>query len=148
MPVPLFESIRRSARGTPKICRELFAHPEYRALLATWGDTQEIMLGYSDSSKDGGMLTSTVEVYNAHAELHEVAKTAGVNLRLFHGRGGTVGRGGGPTHRAIMTQPAFTGAMKLTEQGEVIHWKYGDAPIATRSLELMVTAAASVVNDT
>jgi phosphoenolpyruvate carboxylase len=106
------------------------------------------MLGYSDSSKDGGMLTSTVEVYNAHAALHEVAAAAGVKLRLFHGRGGTVGRGGGPTHRAIMTQPRFTGSMKLTEQGEVIHWKYGDARIATRSLELMVTAAASIVNDT
>ncbi len=147
MPVPLFESIA-DLRAAPKICQELFSHPEYRALLSSWGDTQEIMLGYSDSSKDGGMLTSTVEVYRAHADLHEVAAAAGVKLRLFHGRGGTVGRGGGPTHRAIMTQPRFTGAMKLTEQGEVIHWKYGDARIATRSLELMVTAAASIVNDT
>ncbi|MEO7110080.1 MAG: phosphoenolpyruvate carboxylase, partial [Polyangiaceae bacterium] len=147
MPVPLFESIA-DLRAAPKICRELFSHPEYRALLATWGDTQEIMLGYSDSSKDGGMLTSTIEVYNAHEQLHVVAAECGVKLRLFHGRGGTVGRGGGPTHRAIMTQPSFTGSMKLTEQGEVIHWKYGDAQIATRSLELMVTAAASIVNDT
>ncbi len=147
MPVPLFESIA-DLRAAPKICHELFTHPEYRALLATWGDTQEIMLGYSDSSKDGGMLTSTVEVYNAHAELHEVAKAVGINLRLFHGRGGTVGRGGGPTHRAIMTQPRFTGALKLTEQGEVINWKYGDVRVSGRSLELMVTAAASVVNDT
>ncbi len=146
-PVPLFESIA-DLRAAPNICRELFSHPEYRALLSSWNDTQEIMLGYSDSSKDGGMLTSTVEVYNAHAALHEVAAACGVKLRLFHGRGGTVGRGGGPTHRAIMTQPRFTGSMKLTEQGEVIHWKYGDAPIATRSLELMVTAAASIVNDT
>jgi len=147
MPVPLFESIA-DLRAAPKICRELFLHPEYRALLASWGDTQEIMLGYSDSSKDGGMLTSTVEVYNAHDQLHVVAAECGVKLRLFHGRGGTVGRGGGPTHRAIITQPRFTGSMKLTEQGEVIHWKYGDARIATRSLELMVTAAASIVNDT
>ncbi len=147
MPVPLFESIA-DLRAAPQICRALFTHPEYRKLLASWGNTQEIMLGYSDSSKDGGMLTSTVEVYNAHDALHDVADECGVKLRLFHGRGGTVGRGGGPTHRAIMTQPRFTGAMKLTEQGEVIHWKYGDAGIAERSLELMVTAAASVVNDT
>jgi len=147
MPVPLFESIA-DLRAAPEICRALFTHPEYRALLASWNDTQEVMLGYSDSSKDGGMLTSTVEVYRAHAELHAVADACGIRLRLFHGRGGTVGRGGGPTHRAIMTQPRFTGGMKLTEQGEVIHWKYGDARIAGRSLELMVTAAASVVNDT
>src|SRR5262249_18437440 len=95
-----------------------------------------------------GMLTSTVEIDRAHAELHDIAAEHGVKLRLFHGRGGTVGRGGGPTHRAIVVQPRFSGALKLTEQGEVIHWKYADAVIAGRSLELMVTAACSVVNDT
>ncbi|MBC7793433.1 MAG: phosphoenolpyruvate carboxylase, partial [Clostridia bacterium] len=140
MPVPLFESIA-DLRAAPGICRALWTHPEYRVLLASWGNVQEVMLGYSDSSKDGGMLTSTVEIHRAHATLHEVARECGVHLRLFHGRGGTVGRGGGPTHRAIMTQPRFTGAMKLTEQGEVIHWKYANARIAERSLELMVTAA-------
>jgi phosphoenolpyruvate carboxylase len=147
MPVPLFESIG-DLRAAPEVCRALWTHPEYRALLASWGNVQEVMLGYSDSSKDGGMLTSTVEIHRAHAALHDVARASGVTLRLFHGRGGTVGRGGGPTHRAITTQPRFTGSMKLTEQGEVIHWKYADARIAERSLELMITAAASVVNDT
>ncbi len=147
MPVPLFESIA-DLRAAPEICRALWTHPEYRVLLASWGNVQEVMLGYSDSSKDGGMLTSTVEIHRAHAALHDVARACGVTLRLFHGRGGTVGRGGGPTHRAITTQPRFTGSMKLTEQGEVIHWKYADPRIAERSLELMITAAASVVNDT
>jgi phosphoenolpyruvate carboxylase len=147
MPVPLFESIA-DLRAAPEVCRALWTHPEYRALLASWGNVQEVMLGYSDSSKDGGMLTSTVEIHRAHAALHDVARACGVTLRLFHGRGGTVGRGGGPTHRAITAQPRFTGSMKLTEQGEVIHWKYADARIAERSLELMITAAASVVNDT
>ncbi len=147
MPVPLFESIA-DLRAAPEVCRALWTHPEYRALLASWGNVQEVMLGYSDSSKDGGMLTSTVEIHRAHAALHDVARACGVTLRLFHGRGGTVGRGGGPTHRAITAQPRFTGALKLTEQGEVIHWKYADPRIAERSLELMITAAASVVNDT
>ncbi len=147
MPVPLFESIA-DLRAAPEVCRALWTHPEYRALLASWGNVQEVMLGYSDSSKDGGMLTSTVEIHRAHAALHDVARACGVTLRLFHGRGGTVGRGGGPTHRAITAQPRFTGSMKLTEQGEVIHWKYADPRIAERSLELMITAAASVVNDT
>ena len=147
MPVPLFESIA-DLRAAPEICRALWTHPEYRVLLASWGNQQEIMLGYSDSSKDGGMLTSTAEIDRAHAELHDIAARCGIRLRLFHGRGGTVGRGGGPTHRAIVVQPRFTGALKLTEQGEVIHWKYADPTIAGRTLELMVTAACSVVNDT
>lgn len=147
MPVPLFESIA-DLKAAPDICRALWTHPEYRVLLASWNGVQEVMLGYSDSSKDGGMLTSTVEIDRAHAELHDLAAKCDVKLRLFHGRGGTVGRGGGPTHRAIVVQPRFSGALKLTEQGEVIHWKYADAIIAGRSLELMVTAACSVVNDT
>ena len=142
MPVPLFESIE-DLRNAPAICRELWHSPSYRKLLESWGDTQEIMLGYSDSNKDGGMLTSTWEIFRAHRALHQIAGEAGVKLRLFHGRGGTVGRGGGPTHRAIYAQPAgaFTGQIRITEQGEVLNWKYSDVILAERNLELMIAAS-------
>src|SRR3984957_12805924 len=142
MPVPLFESIE-DLRNAPAICRELWQSPSYRQLLESWDNTQEIMLGYSDSNKDGGMLTSTWEIFRAHRALHQVASECGVRLRLFHGRGGTVGRGGGPTHRAIYAQPAgaFTGQIRITEQGEVLNWKYSDVILAERNLELMIAAS-------
>ena len=142
MPVPLFESIE-DLRNAPAICGDLWKSPSYRQLLESWGNTQEVMLGYSDSNKDGGMLTSTWEIFRAHRALHQVARDSGVRLRLFHGRGGTVGRGGGPTHRAIYAQPAgaFTGQIRITEQGEVLNWKYSDVILAERNLELMIAAS-------
>lgn len=141
-PVPLFESID-DLRHAPTICRELWKNPGYRPYLESWGGEQEVMLGYSDSNKDGGMLSSSWELYRCHRALHDVAAECGVTLTLFHGRGGTVGRGGGPTHRAILAQPygAFSGRLKLTEQGEVISFKYPDAILARRNLELMVAAS-------
>src|SRR6202040_848608 len=142
MPVPLFESIE-DLRNCPEICRQLWAAPDYAPLLDSWGRRQEVMLGYSDSNKDGGMLTSSWELYKAHRALHLVAAECGVKLRLFHGRGGTVGRGGGPTHAAILAQPAgcFSGRIRITEQGEVLNWKYADEILAEWNLELMIAAS-------
>jgi phosphoenolpyruvate carboxylase len=142
MPVPLFESID-DLRQAPAVCRELWSRADYRRLLASWDNWQEVMLGYSDSNKDGGMLTSTWEIFRAHRDLHVVAHELGVKLRLFHGRGGTVGRGGGPTHRAIFAQPmdAFEGQLRITEQGEVLNFKYADEVLAERNLELMIAAS-------
>ncbi len=142
MPVPLFESIE-DLRRAPEVCRQLWSRPDYRKLMDTWDGWQEVMLGYSDSNKDGGMLTSTWEIFRAHRALHAVARDCGVKLRLFHGRGGTVGRGGGPTHRAIFAQPvdSFDGHFRITEQGEVLNFKYADEILAERNLELMIAAA-------
>jgi phosphoenolpyruvate carboxylase len=142
MPVPLFESIdalRRAACVMEKVWRA----PEYQETLNSWARRQEVMLGYSDSNKDGGMLTSTWELHKAHRELHRVARDCNVHLRLFHGRGGTVGRGGGPTHSAILAQPAgdFSGEIRITEQGEVLNWKYSDPVLAEWNLELMIAAS-------
>jgi phosphoenolpyruvate carboxylase len=141
-PVLLFESIE-DLRNAPAICRELWSSDAYKPLLAAWHGTQEMMLGYSDSNKDGGMIASTWEIWKAHRALHDVARECGVTLRLFHGRGGTVGRGGGPTHRAIFAQPidSFSGELRLTEQGEVLNWKYSDVVLAERNLELMIAAS-------
>jgi phosphoenolpyruvate carboxylase len=141
-PVLLFESIE-DLRNAPAICRELWTSAAYKPLLVAWHGHQEMMLGYSDSNKDGGMITSTWEIWKAHRALHTVARECGVTLRLFHGRGGTVGRGGGPTHRAIFAQPidSFSGELRLTEQGEVLNWKYSDVVLAERNLELMIAAS-------
>jgi phosphoenolpyruvate carboxylase len=142
MPVPLFESIE-SLRAAGSVMRRLWNDREYQPLLDSWGRWQEVMLGYSDSNKDGGMLTSTWELYKAHRELHRAAQENGVKLRLFHGRGGTVGRGGGPTHAAILAQPpgSFSGQIRITEQGEVLNWKYADPVLAEWNLELMMAAS-------
>jgi phosphoenolpyruvate carboxylase len=145
-PVLLFESID-DLRNAPAICRELWTSDAFRPLLEAWHGRQEVMLGYSDSNKDGGMIASTWEIWKAHRALHEVARECGVNLRLFHGRGGTVGRGGGPTHRALFAQPldSFNGELRITEQGEVLNWKYSDVVLAERNLELMIAAALDAV---
>jgi phosphoenolpyruvate carboxylase len=142
MPVPLFESIE-DLRRSADVCRALWTSQDYSRLLDSWGRHQEVMLGYSDSNKDGGMLTSAWEIHKAHRALHQTAEECKVRLRIFHGRGGTVGRGGGPTHRAILAQPAgaFSGEIRITEQGEVLNWKYSDPLIAERNLELMVAAS-------
>ena len=142
MPVPLFESIK-SLRAAAAVMHGVWKNPEYVPLLDSWGRWQDVMLGYSDSNKDGGMLTSTWELYKAHRELHRVAHENGVKLRLFHGRGGTVGRGGGPTHSAILAQPpgCFSGQIRVTEQGEVLNWKYSDPVLAEWNLELMIAAS-------
>jgi phosphoenolpyruvate carboxylase len=141
MPVPLFESIE-ALRSSAAVMRRVWKSPDYQPLLNSWNRAHEVMLGYSDSNKDGGMLTSTWELHKAQRQLHEVARECAVNLRLFHGRGGTVGRGGGPTHAAILAQPAgdFSGHIRITEQGEVLSWKYSDPVLAEWNLEIMIAA--------
>jgi len=142
MPVPLFESIQ-SLRNSSGIMEKVWSNSAYRKLLDSWSGWQEVMLGYSDSNKDGGMLTSIWELYKAHRSLHQAARKHDVKLRLFHGRGGTVGRGGGPTHAAILAQPAgdFSGEIRITEQGEVLNWKYSDPVLTEWNLEIMVAAS-------
>src|SRR5580698_5203723 len=146
MPVPLFESIE-ALRSSAQVMRRLWSSAEYSALLDSWGRSQEVMLGYSDSNKDGGMFTSTWELHKAHHALHQAAREYKVNLRLFHGRGGTVGRGGGPTHAAILAQPPgdFSGQIRITEQGEVLTWKYSDPVLAEWNLEIMIAACLEAV---
>ena len=139
--VPLFETIGDLQR-CGEVMDRLFALPEYRRLLASRGETQEVMLGYSDSNKDGGYLTSIWELYKAQTVLIEVFRRHGVAMRLFHGRGGSVGRGGGPSYQAILAQPpgAIQGSIRVTEQGEVIAAKYSNAEVGRRNLETLAAA--------
>ena len=139
--VPLFETIGDLERAGPVMDR-LFSLPAYTRLLAGRGKLQEVMLGYSDSNKDGGFLMSNWALYRAEITLVEVFRMRGVKLRLFHGRGGTVGRGGGPSYQAILAQPAgaVQGAIRITEQGEVIASKYANPELGRRNLEVLVAA--------
>ncbi|MET0545351.1 MAG: phosphoenolpyruvate carboxylase, partial [Caulobacterales bacterium] len=139
--VPLFETID-DLRRAAEIMETLFASPVYRRLLASRGDVQEVMLGYSDSNKDGGYTTSTWELFKAELALIDVFARHKIRLRLFHGRGGSVGRGGGPSFQAILAQPAgaVQGAIRITEQGEVIAGKYSNAEVGRRNLETLAAA--------
>nr|WP_321879174.1 phosphoenolpyruvate carboxylase [Paraburkholderia bannensis] len=141
MVIPLFETIP-DLRHASGIMRDLLALPGIDGIVEHWGNEQEIMLGYSDSNKDGGFLTSNWELYRAELALVALYKQRGITLRLFHGRGGTVGRGGGPTYNAILSQPPGTveGQIRLTEQGEVIASKFGNPEIGRRNLETVIAA--------
>ncbi len=139
--IPLFETIEDLQKSAATMAG-IFTLPAYRTLIAGRGDEHEVMLGYSDSNKDGGFLTSGWELYKAEIELARVFQQHGVRLRLFHGRGGSVGRGGGPSFDAILAQPAGTvaGQIRITEQGEVIASKYADRTIGQRNLEALLAA--------
>jgi phosphoenolpyruvate carboxylase len=139
--IPLFETID-DLRRCASVLHEALSHPLYRGWVRARCDEQEVMLGYSDSNKDGGYLTSNWTLYRASTELMKVCRAHGVRLRLFHGRGGTVGRGGGPAYEAVLSQPAGTvdGALRLTEQGEVIASKYTDPENGRRNLEILAAA--------
>jgi phosphoenolpyruvate carboxylase len=139
--IPLFETIE-DLRRCGGVLDQLFSITYYRKLLESRGDMQEVMLGYSDSNKDGGFLTSNWELYKGELAIVQTCRRHGVGLRLFHGRGGTVGRGGGPAYRAVLAQPSgsVNGQLRLTEQGEVIASKYSDPVVGRRNLATLVAA--------
>ncbi|WP_130537840.1 phosphoenolpyruvate carboxylase [Thiomicrorhabdus indica] len=137
---PLFETIVDLEHIVP-VTKALFDNQTYKELLESAGNQQEIMLGYSDSAKDGGNLSSSWSLYQAQQQIMELADQSGVDCRLFHGRGGTLARGGGPTHHAILSQPTGTvrGSIKFTEQGEVLSYKYSNSETAMYEISLGVT---------
>ncbi len=139
--VPLFETIA-DLSGCAGTMTRAFAHPLYREWLRSRDDLQEVMLGYSDSNKDGGYVTANWSLYLAELDLVRVFADHRIRLRLFHGRGGTVGRGGGPSYEAILAQPAgsVAGTMRITEQGEIIASKYSDAELGRHNLETLLGA--------
>ncbi|GAB4562226.1 MAG: phosphoenolpyruvate carboxylase [Anaerolineae bacterium] len=139
--VPLFETLA-DLRAAPEILRKLFADPTYRAHLAALDNHQIVMIGYSDSNKDGGYLAANWALYRAQEEIARVCREHGIRLTLFHGRGGTIARGGGPANRAIRAQPPGTieGRFRMTEQGEVIAERYSNPHLARRHLEQIVNA--------
>ncbi|MGW5524569.1 phosphoenolpyruvate carboxylase [Gordonia sp. NPDC003950] len=139
--VPLFETIEDLQQGAETLLAVLDL-PFYRDLVASQADMQEVMLGYSDSNKDGGYMAANWALYRGELDLVEAARKAGIRLRLFHGRGGTVGRGGGPSYDAILAQPpgAVQGSLRLTEQGEIIAAKFAEPVTAERNLETLLAA--------
>lgn len=140
--VPLFETVE-DLQHAPSVMTALFENPEYKTYLSGRGNVQQIMIGYSDSNKDGGYIASNWNLYQAQQSLAALCGKYGVRLELFHGRGGSIGRGGGPTNRAILSQPpgSMQGPIKITEQGEVIAYRYGNPDIAYRHLQQVINAA-------